>query len=61
MKGLPDSAVVGTYKRAKHYAHKNGRGGTVAQGKREEEFLYNALFNLTVFGLGKIVSLTKKN
>jgi hypothetical protein len=61
MKGLPDSAIVGTYKHAKHYARKNGRGGTLAQGKREEEFLFNALFNLTVFGLGKIVSLTKKN
>jgi hypothetical protein len=60
MKGLPDSAVVGTYKHAKHFARKN-RGGTLVQGKREEEFLFNALFNLTVFGLGKIVSLTKKN
>jgi hypothetical protein len=60
MKGLPDSAVVGTYKRAKHYARKN-RGGSLKQCKREEEIVFNALFNLTVFGLSKIVSLTKKN
>ena len=51
MKGLPDSAVVGTYKRVKRVAkpRKNNRIKGSHDFKKEGEFLYDLIMASTKF------------
>ena len=60
MRGLPDSAVVGTYKRAKRIGGKS-RGANAKQCQREAELLNSMLTSIFVYAVGNIVKLTKKN
>lgn len=60
MRGLPDSAVVGTYKRAKRIGKKS-RGNSVKQCQREADLLNSMITSVFVYAVGNIVKLTKKN
>lgn len=59
MRGLPDSAVVGTYKRVKRIG--KSRGATAKQCKREAELLNSMIESLFIYAIGNIVKLTKKD
>lgn len=60
MRGLPDSAVVGTYKRAKRIGKKS-RGNSVKQCQREADLLNSMVTGLFVYAVKSVVKLTKNN
>ena len=53
MKGLPDSAIVGTYKRAKRVGHKRPVKGTAKKNQQTADALNSMIY-------GFLQSLTKK-
>ena len=60
MRGLPDSAVVGTYKRVKRIGSKS-RGNSIKQCNREADLLNSMITSLFVYAVKGVVNLTKKD
>jgi hypothetical protein len=59
MRGLPDSAVVGTYKRVKRIG--KSRKATAKQCQREADLLNSMITSLFVYAVKGVVNLTKKD